>query len=865
MATKQPSKPVNVSTKNPVRKPAKRAVPDATTASAMAADKPGVSKTASKPASPSTSQVRARESGPRKWLLPTLESSYAQLVPREQYEAQVAATRGAAVSGSRAAPRMSRSALQPEGQGALLAPVGDNVWIDRLAEYRTRKAAAVTGARTRGAMLPPGAALAGQKNWASLGPTVVMDGQAEGDPPVGGRVSGIAVAPGGQRVYAASANGGVFRSDNAGVSWRSLMDAFDVDPTDFASTSLACGAIAIDLAHPDRIYVGTGEGDTYSIFNERLTNALPAYRGIGPIRSDDGGSTWKTESTASGSPTLAGKAFFALAVDPANGDNVIAATTDGLYQRVITGGQPQWVQRRPGVHSSVVVAAAGGHTRFMAAEWGKGVFQSADGVTWTAMGSAFPAAGVGRIALAAQASNPNLLYAMVASATGVLTGVYRIDLPQLQWKKITGAPDVLPEDSGSSQGDYDLAIAVDPTDANTIYLGGSYFNDGNYWPGSIWHCAVQKSGTSYGMTGTSIGSHAHADVHVLTHTPGDSNGLWTGCDGGVFLNRAPRSNGIFNSCNTGLACLCTNFFAQHPTDPGILLCGLQDNGTARTSGTGIWKHVNSGDGGYCLINWQDPRQALVFANGRIYRASDGGIGANSWTEREFPWAMMTEPIVGAPYDPAKPANGAIAAIGTGRDVHLSDDFGANWPVTVSVTASGGIFAMAFASESLFYVGTTQGEVIRAAKSGTTWTQTRIDNVPAGALGLHGIISDIEIDWSDASGNSVYVAFGGMGDYRHVWRFDGTRWTARSGAAGAGSAKLLDVEHNALIVDRAHPNHVYVGADIGVWHSPDQGATWEPLPYGLPDAPVFDLQIHPTQRLLRASTHGRGMFEYRLDP
>ena len=58
--------------------------------------------------------------------------------------------------------------------------------------------------------------------------------------------------------------------------------------------------------------------------------------------------------------------------------------------------------------------------------------------------------------------------------------------------------------------------------------------------------------------------------------------------------------------------------------------------------------------------------------------------------------------------------------------------------------------------------------------------------------------------SSQSRERVYVAFGGMGDYRHVWRFDGTRWTARSGAAGAGSAKLLDVEHNALIVDRAHP-------------------------------------------------------------
>jgi hypothetical protein len=34
--------------------------------------------------------------------------------------------------------------------------------------------------------------------------------------------------------------------------------------------------------------------------------------------------------------------------------------------------------------------------------------------------------------------------------------------------------------------------------------------------------------------------------------------------------------------------------------------------------------------------------------------------------------------------------------------------------------------------------------------------------------------------------------------------------------------------------------------------------------GLPDAPVFDLQIHPTQRLLRAATHGRGVYEFPLD-
>ncbi|HXK30332.1 MAG TPA: hypothetical protein VJ646_18965, partial [Candidatus Binatia bacterium] len=71
------------------------------------------------------------------------------------------------------------------------------------------------------------------------------------------------------------------------------------------------------------------------------------------------------------------------------------------------------------------------------------------------------------------------------------------------------------------------------------------------------------------------------------------------------------------------------------------------------------------------------------------------------------------------------------------------------------------------------------------------------------------------------------------------------------------------EHNAIIVDPVAPQNVYVGADVGVWHSPDRGATWEPLSNGLPDAPVFDLQMHGASRRLRASTHGRGLFEYKL--
>ena len=150
------------------------------------------------------------------------------------------------------------------------------------------------------------------------------------------------------------------------------------------------------------------------------------------------------------------------------------------------------------------------------------------------------------------------------------------------WQEIANIPDVLPVDqNGSSQGDYDLAIAVDPTDPDLIYLGGSYYNDPSFWPSSIWRCHVQRSGSTYAVgSGDPIGERVHADVHVLAFSPGNSNALWACCDGGVFLNRDPLNSDHFDARNNGLACLCPNFFAQHPTDPSILFSGFQDNGTA---------------------------------------------------------------------------------------------------------------------------------------------------------------------------------------------------------------------------------------------------------------------------------------------
>ena len=57
---------------------------------------------------------------------------------------------------------------------------------------------------------------------------------------------------------------------------------------------------------------------------------------------------------------------------------------------------------------------------------------------------------------------------------------------------------------------------------------------------------------------------------------------------------------------------------------------------------------------------------------------------------------------------------------------------------------------------------------------------------------------------------------------------------------------------------------HTGADIGCWRSLDSGTTWQPFSEGLPDAAIFDLKLHGPRRLLRASTHGRSVFERTLD-
>jgi hypothetical protein len=109
----------------------------------------------------------------------------------------------------------------------------------------------------------------------------------------------------------------------------------------------------------------------------------------------------------------------------------------------------------------------------------------------------------------------------------------------------------------------------------------------------------------------------------------------------------------------------------------------------------------------------------------------------------------------------------------------------------------------------------------------------------------------------------YYAPAGQG----VWKITNLTSAAVTGGAApvwtASSNGIPSIPINAFAIDPLNSNNLYAGTDIGVYFSNDGGANWSPFGAGLPRVAVFDLQIQPTSRLLRAATHGRGVWETAL--
>lgn len=773
-------------------------------------------------------------------------------------------------------PESARAGFGPNDVGPVIADIA-RTRLEQLAEYRRRLAETVPDAVGLAPQPPPG------PNWVPIGPLVARRGQAATEPLVSGRVPCLAVSEDGRRVYVAAANGGVWASSDAGRTWQSRSDEFDVDPTQQQVDSLACGAIALvdgGSSDQDRLYVGTGEG--FTVF-QGLFPSTGAYLGVGPLSSPDGGRTWVREATAT---SLLGHAFFGLAVDPGDADHVMGATTDGVYRRTVTGGTATWAREAmpAGIPdnseiSSVVASRDGATTTFHAAVTGTGVVTASitGGVlsAWTRLEPGSFPAGSGRMSLAVSATTPRVLYVLIANPSpDTLQGVYRLDLGDaaLRWRQVNGVDPQLfgaPPATGT-QGSYDQAIAVDPGNADRFVVGGSIKLHSGEWSGAIERCTVETRGAgatrTYVAHGDAIGAAVHGDIHWLAYRGSDE--LWCGCDGGVFVSRRPRDNGrIFSPCNTGLVTMTLNGLDHHPVHETYVFCGGQDSGGLRYDGGGVWLHQLPGDGGATVIDWNNPTRFLnVYTTNTVRRAAtDGGRyqSANASVPIDSGAGDRTlfyPPMAGCPPD-GVPAHANRVAFGS-RAVWVSDDFGSSWATIPTggafpadaVPGGGLVRSLRFVSHTRLFAGTTDGQVLEYTQGLGGWARPTNHGRPNGVRPITSIAPDL----TDPTGASVFVTIGGTTTPDRVFHWNGAAWTNRS-------TGLLDSQHNAICADPANPTHLYVGADIGVWHSADSGASWAPFSFGLPDAAVLDLDLHPPSRLLRATTFGRGAFEIPVPP
>ncbi|HEX3142337.1 MAG TPA: Calx-beta domain-containing protein, partial [Pyrinomonadaceae bacterium] len=463
----------------------------------------------------------------------------------------------------------------------------------------------------------------------------------------------------------------------------------------------------------------------------------------------------------------------------------------------------------------------------------------------------------------------------------------------------------------SGQCFYDMPIAVDPGDANLVYIGGQ--------SSSTCGRLVGKS-TDGGNTFAANSSGLHADDHSLVFD--GAGNIYTGNDGGVWKGPVNgTSPTVWTNLNSSpLNTLQFESIAVHPTDQFLMIGGTQDNGTeVQQTSSGNWRRAESGDGGYSLIdqsstNTTDVTMYHTFFNNtsqigfdRIFKTACLPTAAN-------PSVFDSWPVRGRGFGPADPTpvpcdgntplvqdNGLVLpsssgsilfyapmALGPGSPntvyfgadrLYRSNDRG-DTMVTVSQSplvptgcGNGGSFPCPISTiaiwkggDNLRIAGMQTGQVF-ATSTGSSTLVNITPPLPANpAGGINKFIGRAAIDQNNKNVAYVtlsYYAPAGQG----IWKI--TNFNAAAGsspaaavwqAAGSG---IPSVPINAFAIDPLNSNNLYAGTDIGVYFSADAGASWSPFGSGLPRVAVFDLQIQPTSRILRAGTHGRGIWETAL--
>jgi photosystem II stability/assembly factor-like uncharacterized protein len=664
------------------------------------------------------------------------------------------------------------------------------------------------------------------------------------------------------------------------------------------------GALAIDYNNPDTLYAGTGFWFN-TISGSNVFGSAP--RGSGMFRSRDAGGTWEKV----GDPGAAHFRYITrIAVSRVDSQRIYASTWSGIFRSLDAGATWTHVFNRAaagqnGCQDMVLRTDQATDYLFAAcgttAAGGAAIFRNTDAAGEAPWERVFSVPAMGNTTLALAPSNQSIIYALMASNgadearwNASLHGVYRsVDngAPET-WEARVLNTNPEPSNTGllsnnggfyrctataaqsiGGQGWIHNAIAVDPQDPDTVYVGGIdiYRSDdgGQNWGiASFWQAADGPNG-------------AHADVLGLVFPPDydreSKPHVYAATDGGIYLTLnalaelargeragcAPFQNKVaWAPLHTGYQ---TTQFYTGAVAPGggAFLGGKQDNGTMRgtLAGQRDWIRIRGGDGAGVYIDPRDPN--TVFAstqNLNLARSRNGG--------RSFAAAMrgITEPasnftfISPVAVDSSNPDRMYVG----GRTLWRTSNQADNWEAMSAPipTAQGNVSAIAVSPvDGRVLAATTQGFIFRtadpqAATNETVWENTRP---------RPGYVPHLAFDPDDANtAYAVYSQFNTAAGQSHIYRTTdgGVTW---EGIDGSGDTGIPDMPVLTLTIDPQDRRKLYAGTDIGVFVSQDGGATWA--------RDVSPFASVPTERLilergagathLYAFTFGRGVWRTEL--
>ncbi|HYU35191.1 MAG TPA: hypothetical protein VEW48_23815 [Thermoanaerobaculia bacterium] len=665
-------------------------------------------------------------------------------------------------------------------------------------------------------------------------------------------------------LYVGSANGGVWKTVNGGLTWDPVFDSQKV---------ASVGAIAVFQANPDVVWVGTGED------NPRNSVSV----GWGVYRSLDGGRTWKhlgLEKTERISriilhPTNPDVAWVAALGQlwGENADRGVFKTTDGgrTWRKVL------YVDERTGAadlamdpaNPNKLFAALWEHRRrpwvFRSGGPGSGLHVTDDGgETWKRLteDDGLPSGDLGRIGLAISRSNPEIVYALVEATKSALV---RSEDGGRTWKTANDDPRT------SNRPFYYSEIRVDPA-----------------WPNRVYNIATRLSvSNDSGKSFDEIDTKTHGDFHTMWIDPRDPSHLIAGDDGGLAITR-DRGRTWYFPPNLPLGQYYhVNVDMEVPYN---LYGGLQDNGTWRGPSEvqddegGIrnqhWMRIGGGDG---FDAAPDPQDSQIG-----YSMSQGGalLRWNLHTG-EIKEIQPPEPKPGDGHEPLRfnwssglaldPFEPGTLYYGS-QYVHKSTDRGDTWTIASpdlttdnsdwqKQSESGGLTPDVTAAESyttilaiapspiergVIWVGTDDGRVHVTRDGGKTWTsvEKNIPGVPANTWVPH-----IRPSRFDAASAFLVMDNHRREDWApYVFRTDDWGKTWKSLATRDVDGWALSIEQDP--VDR---DLLFLGTEFGLYVSTDGGRRWMRWKHGLPTTAVADLAIHPRENDLVIATHGRGLY------